>query len=154
MSATFGGRGDDSLFNSGGTISGGRGNDNLMMGFSTGTFRYERGDGNDVVDLNYQGAYSSGGTRRIDFGQGIASGDLSLSFQGGDLIIRVAGTDAGSLQIKSYSAWLADALTFGQPVLDFGFADGSVMSELNLLQSRLVLLSSGPNGQVDGSPLA
>ncbi|MBE9079316.1 hypothetical protein IQ241_18780 [Romeria aff. gracilis LEGE 07310] len=94
-----GGDGSDTLNAGAGDdhLNGGAGNDTLYGGAGNDTYRFERGDGQDVIHDLYQnssyGYIYDGGTDTLVFGEGITRADLSWSFDGSDMSFAVTGTD-------------------------------------------------------------
>lgn len=91
--ALYGGSGDDVLTGGNGsdTLVGGAGADDLLGGPGNDSYRYARGDGEDVI-------LDTGGTAdRIVFAQSIAATDLTIEASGNTLIFEVHanGTRAG-----------------------------------------------------------
>lgn len=75
------------------TLTGGVGNDSLNGYEGNDTYRFTRGDGQDVINDLYQPYYMyDGGTDTLVFGEGITRADLSWSFDGTNLTWTVAGS--------------------------------------------------------------
>jgi Ca2+-binding RTX toxin-like protein len=115
----YGGSGDDEL--SGGTgddiLVGGMGRDLLLAGGTgTKTYRFDLGDGEDVLA-------STSGARHVEFGAGVLRSDIRMSFSPAD-------ASGPSIQVR-YSA--TDSMTIllgaGSGALDYRFADGTVVSQ-------------------------
>jgi len=115
----FGGAGNDFLYGGTGSdvLAGGRGDDVLDGGLGDDTYRFDVGDGRDVL-------VDEGGNDTLSFGEGIHAEDIILSFQAGFIVrvgpygdqIRIDGVDPDDL--------------LGTAVLEqFRFLDGT---ELNL----------------------
>ncbi len=87
----YGGDGGDRLFGDAGDdiLSGGSGYDYLKGGRGNDVYRFNLGDGQDVIDNIAETAQSDS----IEFGQGITVNSLALSKAGDDLIISIAGTN-------------------------------------------------------------
>ncbi len=118
----YGGDGGDELIAGDGTdvMIGGRGDDLLMAG-GTGekTYRFDLGDGNDVLT-----AYS--GTRHIEFGAGVQPGDIKMFFSPSGVsqpYVRVQYSSADSMLIQ---------LGAGTGPLDYRFANGTVLTQASL----------------------
>jgi Ca2+-binding RTX toxin-like protein len=118
----YGGTGDDELSGGEGTdvLVGGPGNDMLLAG-GTGakTYRFDVGDGEDVVTL-------TGGARHIEFGAGILRSNVQLfsspANAGGSYVrVRYSATDSITIQLGA-----------GAGALDYRFADGAVVSHSTL----------------------
>jgi len=93
--------GNDQLFGNGGadTLAGGAGDDTTSGGDGADTYRFELGDGRDVVMESGQGADA------LLFGPGIAKADVQASRAGNDLVLaHLNGTD--KVTIKD---WFNDA---------------------------------------------
>jgi Ca2+-binding RTX toxin-like protein len=113
-----GGAGDDELSGGEGTdvLVGGPGQDVLTAG-GTGakTYRFELGDGEDVVAV-------ASGSRHIEFGTGILRANVQLfsspANAGGSYVrVRYSATDSVTIQLGA-----------GAGALDYRFADGTVVS--------------------------
>ncbi len=112
--------GRDNVFGSGGndSLGGGAGHDLLRGGSGNDTYRFNLGDGFDLV-------VEESGTDKVLFGTGIAVADIVLSrpIQDGDttgVIIAVAGTN-DRLYIKSATG-----------IESYEFADGTTWTEADL----------------------
>jgi len=117
-----GGAGNDTL--QGGTgddlLMGGVGNDLLIGGAGSDTYRFNLGDGQDVINDDN---FTFGNVDTIELGTGIAPGDVTVSADGHDLLLAI-GSD--SLRIKNFSS------TYGR-IERLQFADGTVWSGDDLL---------------------
>jgi len=113
-----GGNGDDTIYGQGGNdvLYGGAGNDLLDGGNGADAYLFGRGDGRDVViaDTNAQ---PDGPTDVLRLGAGISVSDVSVSAQGGDLLLNVAG---GVDQVRVQNYFMANA----QASMRIQFADG------------------------------
>lgn len=90
----FGGAGDDYLngYDGADILEGGIGNDTLVGDWGSDTYVFARGDGQDVITIDYAG--NQGKKDAILFRSGITSADLELSFtEEGGLTIFIKGTD-------------------------------------------------------------
>ncbi len=139
--------GRDNVFGSGGndSIGGGAGHDLLRGGSGNDTYRFNLGDGFDVV-------VEESGTDKVLFGTGIAVADIVLSrpIQDGDttgVVIAVAGTN-DRLYVKSATG-----------IESYEFADGTVWTEADLrshLYDQLetaggdVIYATGFNETIEG----
>jgi len=82
--------GNDQLFGNGGadSLSGGTGDDTLNGGSGADTYRFELGDGRDLIMESGQGADA------LVFGTGIAKADIQVTRAGNDLVLAHAnGSD-------------------------------------------------------------
>ena len=123
-----GGAGDDTLNGGAGddTLSGGTGNDTLIGGAGNDTYLFNRGDGGDTILDN--GTGSSGEVNTLQFGAGIAVGDVIVTEANGgsDLVLSIAGS-ADAVILKNQL--LAKTGGVDQVV----FADGTVWTRAALL---------------------
>jgi hypothetical protein len=132
-----GGSGDDILI-------GGTGNDILIGGGNNDTYRFNRGDGQDVV--SDQGA----GTDTVEFAAGITASDLTVlqGNYGNDLVIRINGS--------TDQVTLAATLTNGNYRIEqVKFADNSILTHAQLVQMSFAA-NSGNNifyGSYDGETI-
>jgi Ca2+-binding RTX toxin-like protein len=89
-----GGSGDDLIDGRWGAdlLSGGAGSDTLIGGGGDDTYRFNLGDGADLIRDFTNTLAMSGGNDVLEFGTGITPGDILLGIAGGDLKLSVAGT--------------------------------------------------------------
>ncbi|MBZ9648143.1 hypothetical protein K9B33_11340 [Sphingobium sp. 3R8] len=133
-----GGSGNDVLNGRGANdiLIGGTGNDFLVGGGGDDIYRFNLGDGQDIV-REYWGDSGAWGTDTVEFGIGIAAADITVSqgSNGGDLILAIAGTnDKVTLQATVNS---------GENRIDqVRFADGTVWNHAELMQ-RSMAANSG-----------
>ena len=101
-----GGDGNDNLYGESGndTLVGGTGNDGLYGGAGDDTYRFDLGDGQDVIhDLNQASYFApiyDGGIDTLVFGEGITRSNLNWGFDGVDLTFTIVGT-SDRLTIKN-----------------------------------------------------
>jgi Ca2+-binding RTX toxin-like protein len=130
-----GGAGDDTIDARGGAdvLIGGAGNDLLSGSGGDDTYRFARGDGQDVI-REYASAFSGwGGTDTIEFGAGIAPGDIVVSQanSGMDIVLAIAGT-TDQITIDGGVGGGSD-----YRVEQVRFADGTVWSYSEILARSL-----------------
>lgn len=122
-----GGEGDDTITGCG-TITGGKGNDTIILSTSgsPNKFRYlfNTGDGKDVISVGAWGGQQDG---TIAFGAGITAAMIAYGRTGNDLVVFV-GKSGDQLTIKNYFSGLNFAS--GQYVNRFEFADGTVWEDI------------------------
>lgn len=142
----FGGAKDDLLqtFGSGGTVSGGRGDDSMNLGAS-GTLQFEQGDGRDTVYLSSAPGSSAPASARLtlQFGAGIGVADIQISVDqaNNQMMVRYSTTASDEL-VLGYTAQ-TNALVLEQlPVGLLQFSDGSTADFASLVNERLVLLGT------------
>lgn len=91
-----GGAGDDSVEGRGGDdiLSGGSGNDLLSGSGGNDLYRFGLGDGDDIVREYTNGNNGWGGIDMVEFGQGVAPADISVTAaeSGTDLVLTIAAT--------------------------------------------------------------
>jgi trimeric autotransporter adhesin len=110
-------------------ITGGGGNDVLSGGAGQDTYVFNLGDGFDLID----DVEASGEENAVEFGAGIRPEDLHATYKGngGGLVLHVGnGNDALQLGV-----FVPDSVASSRAVDQFQFADGSVRSLDQLLQS-------------------
>ncbi len=115
----LGGAGDDSLLGGAGDdlLGGGAGRDTLTGGTGYDTYRFELGDGYDVIT----DAGSSGLEESLLFGAGILAADLRAARDGDALVLQVGASDDRLVLLGWFAA---DAVPLGR----FRFADGTELS--------------------------
>jgi Ca2+-binding RTX toxin-like protein len=103
----------------GNTYTGGAGNDILNGTAGADVYFFNRGDGQDVINERI----GSGVTDRLVFGEGIAAADVTVSRNGNDLVLQLAG---GADRV-SIANWFGDYAGSGSyQVEHVEFADGTV----------------------------
>ncbi|HSH96827.1 MAG: calcium-binding protein [Methylophilaceae bacterium] len=127
--------GDDTIIGYAGndTLEGGTGNDFLMGQTGNDTYKFNLGDGQDII-----GDYdtTSGNVDTLHFATGINASDISFTLQGVDLVLGISGTDD---QVK-----IAD-WGYGQDhyIENVQFANGTVWDNGYLNTQYLQALLSG-----------
>jgi Ca2+-binding RTX toxin-like protein len=114
----YGGTGDDELSGGEGTdvLVGGPGNDMLIPGGTgTKTYRFDLGDGDDIVTV-------TSGARHIEFGAGILRSNVQMfsspANAGGSYVrVRYSASDSITIQLGA-----------GTGALDYRFTDGTIVS--------------------------
>ena len=101
------------------TLDGGGGNDTLVGGAGADTYRFAHGNGVDTVQDNDT---TAGVEDRIEFGTGIAQGDLTFSKSGNNLQALINGT-TDRLVVQDWY------LGSQYRVEEFRFADGSGLTD-------------------------
>ncbi len=136
-----GGVGTDTLQGGNGNdfVIGGVGNDNLYGGAGDDTFRFNMGDGQDVIGVD-----DIDGLDTLSFGEGIVISDLTLEKSGNDLLMKI-GSDGDQIKLSlwfhsSYSNYRLD---------QFSFADGTVLSRDELL-AQLPIYGTDANDSISG----
>jgi VCBS repeat-containing protein len=79
-------------------LDGGAGNDMLLGGAGNDTYLFGRGAGQDVID---DASTTASSADAVQFGAGIAAGDLILHWNSSDLVVSIRGT-ADRLTLKNY----------------------------------------------------
>ena len=140
--AVAGGDGADRIYAFGGNdvVEGDAGNDVLEGGSGNDIYKFDLGDGRDVVD-------DESGTDTVLFGAGIEAGDLRLArpMADGDttgIVISVAGT-ADQLYVKSATG-----------IERYEFADGTILTESELRASLFAQARTEGADTIWGSTLA
>lgn len=127
---TLSGQGDNTVY------EGGVGNDSLSGYYYRDTYRYKRGDGNDVIA-------DAGGVDALEFGEGIAPAQLSVTRQGYHLVIHVE--DSGSVTVNN---WFAAYGTPAGRIEQFRFADGSSLTAAEILPPNLIFEGTEGNDEL------
>ncbi|MEG3789368.1 calcium-binding protein [Lysobacter sp. CCNWLW3] len=142
----WGGEGNDSLSGDAGddvlvgeegddTLTGGAGNDLLAGGVGNDCYRFETGFGQDRILANEEG---EPGVDTLEFGAGIAAGDLSYQVIGRNLLIKVGG-GGDAVLVEDYFGAASQ--------VGLSFADGSTLSRSQLEQLLgSIVPVSGTNG--------
>ncbi len=125
-------------------LIGGAGNDTLSGGAGDDIFRFDLGDGQDIIDADND----IPGTDTLAFGPGIAVSDLQFSSSGaGDLIIEVGNT-GDQVKLTNWCSYhdanYAQNISAADYRLDlFTFNDGTVLTKYQLLDQRTVYGTEG-----------
>ena len=138
----LGGGGHDSLDGGAGDdlLAGGAGRDTLTGGAGYDTYRFELGDGIDVIT----DAGSSGFEESLQFGAGILAADLRAARDGDALVLQVGASD-DRLVLQGWFA--ADAV----PLARFRFADGTELTA-DQVRARLSAPFTPASTRVTGTP--
>ncbi|MBS0169405.1 MAG: hypothetical protein JSR62_03555 [Nitrospira sp.] len=142
-----GGEGDDTLQGGGGEddLQGGRGNDLLIGGSGLDTYRFNLGDGTDTIqDDAVQ-------RNRLIFGAGITAESLSLDVAPSDSLVLRVGNGEDSIQITGFGL---DAPAEFHTIRQFEFADGTVLTDAELLARGFQLSSPESGGTLQGTSFA
>ncbi len=155
-----GGAGDDvitvmsssySNYNYSNDYTGGQGNDTINSGYSTDTYHFNRGDGQDTI--TDRGYTSSGqGDDRIVFGSGITKDHLRLSHDPSSHILIELLDDNGELtgdQIRLNNAF-GNASYYME---SFEFADGSSMTQAEILTAAQAVYGTADADTIYGTSL-
>ncbi|QZX85032.1 calcium-binding protein [Metapseudomonas otitidis] len=129
----IGGNGNDNLNGDAGddVLIGGLGNDYLNGGAGNDTYRFERGWGSDTIS-----SYDTTANKldAIEFGAGIAAGDILITRSGANLVLSLSGT-ADRITVNSY---FSNDATGPYKVEEIRFADGTVWNIDTVKQMALV----------------
>jgi len=132
----IGGSGDDILI-------GGAGDDSLGGGFGSDTYLWNRGDGIDTTGSTSD--YLTGSIDTVQFGAGIAPGDVRVSqntgFSGLSLFVREPSTGE---ETRAFVIPYALASNGHEYIDRVKFADGTVWSRTDLMARSLL---GGPDGE-------
>ncbi|NHZ91664.1 DUF4214 domain-containing protein [Massilia sp. CCM 8733] len=115
-------------YNAVNTFTGGTGNDTITGGASSDTYRFNRGDGIDVI---YDNDLNNATTDQIVFGSGITMADISWDRSGDDMVIRIANPGKASDQI-TIAGWFpkeGSSTSSRCQIEKFLFNDGSMVSK-------------------------
>ncbi|MEX5575052.1 calcium-binding protein [Pseudomonas lijiangensis] len=129
------------------TLSGGTGDDTLYGSFGDDTYLFNLGDGLDLlIERRAEQAYSNIAPSFdiLRFGEGIRAQDLAFTRTGNDLVISHSnGTDAITVQ-----NWYQEPSDHFK-LESFKFADGTVLSGLDV-EARAITLGSSGNDTIIG----
>lgn len=136
-----GGEGSDQVQGAAGddVLVGGAGNDFLAGGAGNDTYLFERGWGSDVIQQ--MGAADSG-IDVISFGADIEASDLSFTVAGENLVISLIGSD----DIITAAGYFSPNAS-----VSLAFADGSVITHQDLLQTLGVAIGTGSDDTINGT---
>ncbi len=144
MDVLDGGDGDDTLQGGGGEddLHGGAGTDLLIGGSGLDTYRFNLGDGTDTIQDD---AVQS---NRLLFGAGITAESLSLDVAPADTLVLRVGDGGDSIQIAGFGL---NASAEFHTIRQFEFADGTVLTDGELLTRGFQLSSPGSGGTLQGT---
>lgn len=142
-----GGEGDDVLQGGGGDddLQGGGGDDLLLGGSGLDTYRFYLGDGAETIQDD--GAQSN----RLIFGAGITVESLRLDVAPEDSLVLRVGTNGDSIQITGFGL---NASADFHSIRQFEFADGTVLTDGELLARGFQLSSPATGGTLHGTSFA
>ncbi len=142
-----GGEGDDTLQGGGGEddLQGGGGNDLLNGGGGLDTYRFNLGDGIDTIQDN---AVES---NRLIFGAGITADSISMDVAPGDSLVLRVGNGGDSIQISGFGV---NAAAEFHTIRQFEFADGTVLTDGELLARGFQISSPESGGTLQGTSFA
>ncbi|MCS6297679.1 MAG: hypothetical protein H8K09_15700 [Nitrospira sp.] len=142
-----GGEGNDVLQGGGGDddLHGGEGDDLLLGGNGLDTYRFNLGDGADT--LQDDGAQSN----RLIFGAGITAESLKLDVALVDSLVLRVGTSGDVIQIAGFG--LNGPAEF-HTIRQFEFADGTMLTDSELLARGFQLSSPVNGGSLQGTSFA
>ena len=129
--ALIGGDGDD-------VLAGGDGNDYLDGGNGHDTYRFNLGDGQDIIN-NFDENQTYNGLPAYDrlvFGAGITASNIELRDDSGHLLIVIKGTN-DSVLVQNY---FANPLQYGLDAIEF--ADGSVWTATQISEMSKVIIGN------------
>lgn len=134
------GAGNDKVIGSAGgdTLRGGLGDDELIGGSGDDVYRFDLGDGDDVI-REHTSTVSGGGNDTLTFGAGILAANVHVTLENGgqDFLLSISGT--------SDTVKLVNAATSSQNawVEQIRFADGTTWDRARLLQELWISGSAG-----------
>ncbi|MED7788161.1 calcium-binding protein [Francisella sp. 19X1-34] len=149
----YGGAGDDTIHTgswldrTSNYVEGGQGNDTIISnwGARNNTYKYNLGDGFDVIknqgihfDHNYR-------DHRVLFGEGISQEDVDFQKQGNHLVIIVNGDESQGMRLDNF--YLNEA-RYRSPVNRFEFNDGSIVNASDL---NFDIVGTSENDVLSGS---
>ncbi len=123
-------------------LHGGTGNDRLYGGGGRDIYRFDIGDGHDLIeDMQGQG-------NRLVFGPGITSDDLSLGIGALDSLIVRVGTTGDTVEIAQFDT---NTLNGSHPIDSFEFAGGTVLTYSQLAARGFDLIGTVENDTIFGT---
>jgi Ca2+-binding RTX toxin-like protein len=142
-----GGDGNDVLQGVGGDddLHGGAGNDLLIGGDGLDTYRFNLGDGVDSIQDDARQS------NRLVFGAGITAASLSLDVAAGDSLVVRVGNSGDAVQIVGFGL---DSPAEFHTIGLFEFADGTVLTDAQLLARGFHLSAPLNGGTLLGTPFA
>ncbi|API86507.1 calcium-binding protein [Francisella uliginis] len=126
----YGGSGDDTInTGQGGTseVEGGQGNDIIISGYGTkgNTYRYNLGDGFDVIKRESNSYYGVHIDHKIEFGESISQSDIKFEKSGNNLIVMIKGDSSQGIRVENF---YSTNNKYKSLVESFEFTDGSVLT--------------------------
>lgn len=124
------------------TLAGGQGNDTLSGGAGDDTYIFNLGDGVDTInDLSLAGE-SNG----LQFGTGIDPAVMTLSYDGGVLVLNLGGGD--QIRLSNFS----NTDVYGAHAVEtFTFADGTVLTYAQLIDRGFDLVGTAGDDVIIGT---
>lgn len=142
-----GGAGDDTIQGGSGsdTIEGGSGNTQIAGGSGHETYLFQIGDGSSTITGNT----SAGANDELKFGSGISADDLTFSRGASpdDLLISFGTLSSSTITISDF----LDADPEQHQVGGFTFADGSQLTQLQVIQRAVAIDGSSAGEELDGT---
>ncbi|EPJ49289.1 MAG: hypothetical protein OFPII_01710 [Osedax symbiont Rs1] len=135
----LGGKGSDTLQGGSGNdeLVGGEGNDLLNGGYGNDVYKYNLGDGSDLIQ-------DTAGTDTLSFGFGLSLSDIKATRVGSDLVLSITNpTD--SAQINQITLQNMYANSTSARIEHFSFTDGTVLNiqQIFALVTGVVAFSDG-----------
>lgn len=128
------------------TIEGGSGTTTINGGTGLETYIYNEGDGSDTIFENT----SIAGNDSISFGAGLSASDLSFSYYSPNDILTITDTTSG--QTITVDNFVATTDSQHQ-IAALAFADGTSMSQLQVIQQADLLQGTTGNDSLIGDSL-
>ncbi len=124
------------------TLAGGQGNDTLSGGAGDDTYVFNLGDGVDTInDLS-----SVGEGNGLQFGTGIDPAVMTLSYDGGMLVLNLGGGD--QIRLSNFS----NTDVYGAHAVEtFSFADGTVLTYSQLIDRGFDLVGTAGDDVITGT---
>ncbi len=128
------------------TIEGGSGTTTINGGTGLETYIYNEGDGSDTIFENT----STAGNDSISFGAGLSASDLSFSYYSPNDILTITDTTSGqTITIDNFVATTDSQ----HQIAALAFADGTSMSQLQVIQQADLLQGTTGNDSLIGDSL-
>ena len=142
-----GGAGSDTIQGGSGTdmIEGGSGSTQIIGGTGSETYVFNLGDGPDTIFENATAA----GNDTLKFGAGITAADLTYTYDtsSNDLSIQFGALTASTITVGGLAATQANA----HQIAAFAFADGTALSQLQVIQQALAIYGTTGSDSLIGT---
>jgi len=143
-----GGAGDDTIQGGSGadTIKGGSGTTQILGGTGSETYVYNLGDGSDTIFENATVA----GVDALQFGAGISPSDVAYSYDStsNSLLIQFGTLSNATINVQGLVATQPNQ----HQIATFAFADGTTLTQLQVIQQAVSIDGTAGNDSLTGTP--